>query len=206
MKKLFLSILLVFFSNLAHGSVFIHSASNLDGDKFVVEVQASDRKLFMMNLMGEIFATIHWPSQLKSEEVMGLVLYPDKLVLIAQNTSMGSGLNPRILEYDLKLAKWESEQALKCVSFDSIVVQDETIVIECDADPLSHQPKQKVKVTTGSKTKLRKKIVFPVTSDVSKSGSFNLNGQIFQWTSVETHTKESKSKKTILATKLGKTK
>lgn len=165
----------------------IHAASNIQGDVVVLEVTGS-LPLRELNLKTRAVKTFSRPKELVNEEILGIVLAKETLVLIAQDTR-GDGGAPIVFQMDRQSQSWKRKASMKCRSFDTVEVTRVGLAIACDADPQTGKKPFVEKVSLAGLTGAPAKQVLPVqefkSGDAFNSNrQFKLEGPMFQWASI----------------------
>jgi len=159
----------------------IQSASNISGDKVVVSVRddkSPGHSLVRLNLKTATKETVSLPKDMGGEEIMGMVLFPDHLVMISQWTA-GDGKNPHLYEYNFKEKTWNKPSEVSCISFDTVEVKASEIKIQCEENG-------EKKATLSFKASAPVKLVFPLQSDKQGALQYKLSGgSMFMWKSID---------------------
>ena len=169
--------------SLASSSAFaaIQSASNISGDKVVVSVRddkSPGHSLVRLNLKTATKETVSLPKDLGGEEIMGMVLFPEHLVMISQWTA-GDGKNPHLYQYSFKNKTWNKPSEVSCLSFDTVEVNASEIKIQCEENG-------EKKAALSFKATSPLKLVFPLQSDKQGALQYKLSGgSMFMWKSID---------------------
>lgn len=159
----------------------IQGASNISKNHVIVSVRddkSPARSLVRLDLKTSTKESIALPTDIGSEEIMGLILFPENLVMISQWTA-GDGKKPHIYEYSFKDKSWKKPTELACISFDTVEVHASDLKVECEG---SGDKKVPLSFKSGTPVKL----VFPMQNDKQGSLQYKLSGgEMFVWKSIE---------------------
>lgn len=159
----------------------IQSASNISGDNVVISVRddkTPGHSLVRLNLKTAAKEAVSFPKDLGGEEIMGMVLFPDHLVMISQWTA-GDGKNPHLHEYSFKNKAWNKPSEVSCLSFDTVEVKASEIKIQCEENG-------EKKVSLSFKAASPVKLVFPLQSYQQGALQYKLSGgSMFMWKSID---------------------
>lgn len=158
----------------------IQGVSNISDKRVAVNAYNADtetRKLVLLNLKTLEQQSITLPD-LEHEEIMGLVLLKDDLVMISQWTS-GGGKNPNVHQYNLTTQKWADPIEVHCLSFDEIEIKKSILKLNCD-------DKKAKPVKLSIKTSSPLKQVLPLVEQKNENVQLKLiGGSLFNWNSLE---------------------
>lgn len=179
MKHLSLIFLLILFGS--HALASIQAVSNLSSQRVVINAynQTTDkRQLLVMNLKTYAKEKIALPN-LDGEEIIGMVLFKDHMLMISQWTT-GGGKDPRVHQYSFKDKKWlQTTEVLSCLSFDTVEVKKSTLKLHCE-DQSAKMVKLDFRASSAAK------VIFPVETGKDKSIEFKVTGgTMFNWDSLE---------------------
>ncbi|MGE5085375.1 MAG: hypothetical protein ACM3MG_03685 [Bacillota bacterium] len=159
----------------------IQSASNISGDKVVISVhddKSPGRVLVRLNLKTATKEAVSLPQDLGGEEIMGMVLLSDHLVMISQWTA-GDGKNPHVFEYSFKDKTWNKPTEVSCLSFDTVEVKSSELKIQCEENG-------EKKASLSFKADSPVKLVFPLQGDKQGALQYKLSGgSMFMWKSID---------------------
>lgn len=173
----------------------IQGASNIASQKVVLNVldeDSNERALVLMNLQTTAYKKIKKPSDLESEEVMGMVLFKDHLLMISQWTT-GGGKNPKVHQYSLKSGKWTQPIEVDCLSFDTVEIKKTALRFHCE-------DKGTKTIKLGFKAPKAGKFIFPIRGDSKQGVQFRLSGgAMFDWEQIEVKSHKKKPMKAFKA-------
>lgn len=182
------------------GFAAIQSASNIVGHQVALNVKSDEgeqKTLIVLNLKSMAKEKIALPS-LDNEEVMGLVLFPDNILMISQWTS-GDGKNPQVHEYNFKNKKWSKPVEIPCLSFDKVEVKASEISVQCETGGFKS-------ARLSFKVDKPVKLVLPLQTEKKGEFQYKLSGgSMFHWNTIDFQegkkAKKSLTSKDLLATK-----
>ena len=140
--------------------------SNLQKGASVFLVQDAKSKtperLVRFDMGAKKFENLPWSSEIGSEEVLGLLLLSDRLLLISQWTA-GGGKTPHLHTYLLKEKKWAAVKDLPCISFDKVTIKGGQLTVNCEEDYLKKTKAgdQSIAIETAKSEKLS--VTLPLT-------------------------------------------
>lgn len=174
----------------------IQAASNLQQDRLTLVVTTGEekkpRRLLDLDLRNMTPKHLPWPMKSQEEEVMGLIRSPERLFVITQFTA-GGGKLPNLHQYDFTKGSWKSLGRLDCLSFDSVEIRKNELLVECEADPRANKPAG-VKRFSLPQNESSLKLILPVAHDNQGDTSFRLEGSMFAWDAVELSRKNTVKK------------
>ena len=195
MKSIGLTLIILF--GCSQSFALIQGASNISKNHVIVSVRddkSPTRSLVRLDLKTATKESIALPKDIGSEEIMGVILFPENLVMISQWTA-GDGKKPHIYEYSFKEKSWNKPVELSCISFDTIEVRASDLKVECEGSGDK-------KVSLGFKVASPVKLVLPLQSDKQGSLHYKLSGgEMFVWKSIEFQDGK-KAKKSLTSTDL----
>lgn len=179
MKNLSLILLMTCLSFSSYAA--LKGASNITDNKVILSVQKDEESqpaLVVLNLKNAAKEKISLPKDLGKEEIMGLLLFPEHVVMISQWTT-GGGKNPHIHEYSFKDKKWKKPSELSCLSFDTVEVKASDLSVECEEGGVK-------KTSLSFKAEIPLKLVLPLESDKKGNLQYKLSGgSMFSWKTID---------------------
>ncbi len=182
----------------------IHVASNIVDDTMILQVtppaqvppasanqkpsEAGLRDLRELNVKTRSISSFPRPIEIVNEEVLGLVLSKETLVLIAQDTR-GDGDQPVIFQMERATGTWQRRSRIKCRSFDTLIVTRLGFEISCEADPQTNKKAFIEKVALAKLSGAPAKLVLPLEEFNLREANrpqrqFKLEGTMFNWSAI----------------------
>lgn len=171
----------------------IQTVSNISEQKVAVNVlddESKSRVLALLNLKNLDKEFVSLP-EMENEEVIGLALFQDHLLMISQWVA-GGGKDPKVHQYSLKDKTWSKPVEVNCKSFDTIEIKKQALKMHCE-----NAAAKTLKLDF--KTAKPVKLVFPLEKDQAKDFAIKLSGgEMFNWSSLVVQSGKD-NKKTLTA-------